>query len=110
MFSENKEPSEEEGADKQLLQSLSLNKSKIREYSNKLTKEKRQTRKYLNLSTELFAAVLIGAFLGWYLDQLLKLKTPWFMISGIFLGAVAGFRDLYRAIIKEEQEEKRQNK
>lgn len=105
-----KEPSEEEGTDKQRIQDLSLNKSKIREYSNKLTKEKNQARRYLNLSSELFAAVLIGAFLGWYVDQLLKLKTPWFMISGIFLGAVAGFRDLYRAIIKEEQEEKQQDK
>ncbi len=64
--------------------------------------------RYGGLGTELFGSVIVGAFLGWYIDNLLKLKTPWFLLAGVILGAIARFRDVYRVVKQEEAKEKQQ--
>ena len=48
------------------------------------------------LSTELVAAVLVGAALGWVLDRLLGI-APWGMIVFLLLGFAAGVLNVMRA-------------
>jgi ATP synthase protein I len=48
-------------------------------------------------STELFAATIVGAGLGWGLDRLIGTKYPVFMLVLGMLGAVAGVRNVMRA-------------
>ena len=47
----------------------------------------------------LFAAVLAGLFAGWLLDRWLR-TSPWLLITGIILGAAAGFYELIRSASK----------
>ena len=56
--------------------------------------------KYLRLSTvglELGFAVLLGLFIGQYLDGVLGTE-PWLLLLFLLLGAAAGFRRLYRLL------------
>ena len=48
------------------------------------------------LSSELVAAVLVGAALGWVLDRLLGI-APWGMIVFLLLGFAAGVLNVMRA-------------
>jgi ATP synthase protein I len=48
------------------------------------------------LSTELVAAVVVGAALGWVLDRLLGI-APWGMIVFLLLGFAAGVLNVMRA-------------
>lgn len=48
------------------------------------------------LIAELLAGPLVGAFLGWYLDQLFDTK-PWLMIVLIMTGVAAGIMNVMRA-------------
>lgn len=45
--------------------------------------------------SELIAAVMVGAGLGWGFDHLVG-ADPWGLIAGLGLGAVAGFWGVYR--------------
>lgn len=45
--------------------------------------------------SELVAAVMVGAGLGWGLDALVG-SQPWGLIAGLGLGAAAGFWGVYR--------------
>lgn len=47
------------------------------------------------LGLELVVATVVGAFLGYLLDQRLD-SRPWGMVAGLLLGAMAGFRNVYR--------------
>ena len=47
----------------------------------------------------LFAAVLAGLIAGWLLDRWLG-TSPWLLITGIILGAGAGFYELIRSAAK----------
>ena len=47
------------------------------------------------VSVELVAGTAVGAFLG-YLGDRLAGTSPWMMIAGVFLGAAAGFRNIFR--------------
>jgi ATP synthase protein I len=49
--------------------------------------------------SELVAGVLVGAFIGWQLDQWLGTK-PWFLIVFLGLGIAAGFWNMVRAALK----------
>lgn len=51
----------------------------------------------LRVGTELVAATLVGAFLGYLLDKYLGTK-PWLMVVGVIVGGIAGFRNVYRAL------------
>lgn len=58
--------------------------------------------RYGGLGIELVVAVLLGVFIGHWLD--LRFKTdPWLTIIGFVLGTAAGFRNIYR-LIKEDHE------
>ena len=50
----------------------------------------------------LFAAVLAGLIAGWLLDRWLG-TSPWLLITGIILGAAAGFYELIRSASKISQ-------
>lgn len=57
----------------------------------------RDFEKHGGLGIELVVAVLLGAFLGHWLD--LRFKTsPWLTIAGFILGAASGFYNFYRLI------------
>jgi ATP synthase protein I len=47
----------------------------------------------------LFAAVVAGLIVGWLLDRWLGTK-PWLLVTGLVLGAAAGFYEFIRATIK----------
>jgi ATP synthase protein I len=47
----------------------------------------------------LFAAVASGLLVGWLLDRWLGTR-PWLLVTGIVLGAVAGFYEFIRAAAK----------
>lgn len=62
-------------------------------------------KQYINLGLEILAAVLIGTGLGYWLDGLFGI-SPWLMIGGFFLGAAAGFINIFRLIASEEGKDK----
>jgi len=47
----------------------------------------------------LFASVVGGLIVGWLLDRWLG-TSPWLLVTGIVLGAAAGFYELIRAASK----------
>lgn len=47
----------------------------------------------------LFAAVVAGLGVGWLLDRWLR-TSPWLLITGLVLGAAAGFYEFIRATSK----------
>ncbi|HVS83973.1 MAG TPA: AtpZ/AtpI family protein [Pyrinomonadaceae bacterium] len=47
----------------------------------------------------LFAAVVAGLGLGWLLDRWLGTR-PWLLVTGLVLGAAAGFYEFIRASSK----------
>lgn len=51
----------------------------------------------VRIGTELLAALIVGAGLGWVLDTYLLGSDPWGMVGGLILGAVAGMRNAYRS-------------
>jgi ATP synthase protein I len=51
----------------------------------------------MRLGTEFVTATLIGAGMGYGLDQWLG-STPWLLLLFLLLGVVAGFRNMYRAV------------
>jgi ATP synthase protein I len=48
-------------------------------------------------ATEIVAAVVVGAFIGWQLDRWLG-SGPLLLIVFFFLGTAAGFLNLYRTV------------
>lgn len=50
----------------------------------------------MRAATDLVAALIVGGFLGYWIDQWLGTK-PWAMIILFFLGFAAGFLNIYRA-------------
>lgn len=60
---------------------------------------------YGALGFQLVAAILIGVFGGQWLDK--KFGTdPWLMMLGLFLGAGAGFYNLFRIVVWKNQRNK----
>lgn len=47
----------------------------------------------------LFASVVSGLIVGWLLDRWLG-TGPWLLVTGLVLGAAAGFYELIRATAK----------
>lgn len=50
----------------------------------------------MKIGTELLAALIVGGGLGWLADTYLFGSTPWGLVVGLILGAVAGIRNAYR--------------
>jgi ATP synthase protein I len=48
--------------------------------------------------SEFVAAVIVGAFIGWWIDRLAG-TTPAFLITFLLMGAAAGFWNVYRIAI-----------
>ena len=46
---------------------------------------------------EFAASIVAGLFLGWWADRRIGTQ-PWLLILGTFVGAAAGFYNLYRAL------------
>lgn len=63
--------------------------------------------RYVSLGTELLAGVLVGTLLAWAFNSATGYDGPWAFIIGIFIGAAAGFLNLYRAVQGMEREEER---
>ncbi|MDQ6704163.1 MAG: AtpZ/AtpI family protein [Pseudomonadota bacterium] len=51
--------------------------------------------------SEFVAAVIVGAFIGWWIDRVAG-TTPAFLITFLLMGAAAGFWNVYRIAIKPE--------
>jgi len=51
----------------------------------------------VRIGTELLAALIVGGGLGWVLDTYVTGATPWGLVIGLALGAVAGIRNAYRS-------------
>lgn len=58
-------------------------------------KEKREAAKASAIGIQFVISIAIGAFGGKWLDEKFG-TTPWLLLAGVVLGAVAAFRDLYR--------------
>jgi ATP synthase protein I len=57
------------------------------------------------IGLELAVTILVGALLGYALDRWLSTR-PWFMLVGMLLGTIAGFRNVYRAISEYDDSKK----
>jgi ATP synthase protein I len=65
----------------------------------------RQIASYSTLGLEMGLSVAAGAIIGYYLDKWLHTE-PWLLIVFLIFGAIAGFRSLYRALKRMQQEDK----
>jgi F0F1-type ATP synthase assembly protein I len=54
-------------------------------------------------STTLAASVGIFAWLGWWLDQKVGNRTPWFLLGGALLGMVGGFVGFFRTVLGKQK-------
>ena len=59
----------------------------------------RKTGLAYTAALSLFAAVVSGLIVGWLLDRWLGTR-PWLLVSGIVLGAAAGFYEFVRQTSK----------
>ena len=50
----------------------------------------------VRIGTELLAALIVGGGLGWVIDTYLFDSSPWGMVVGLVLGALAGVQNAYR--------------
>ena len=65
----------------------------------------RKAGPYLNLGIEFAASILLCLFAGRWLDD--KLGThPFLMLGGVFLGMTVGFLNLYRTVMRLQDQEK----
>jgi ATP synthase protein I len=68
-----------------------------------LQEDKEETNRKTGLAYaaafSLFAAVVSGLLVGWLLDRWLGTR-PWLLVTGVILGAAAGFYELIRATAK----------
>lgn len=83
--------------------------------NRKRQKERQSTLRMLTLITQFGINMLVPIFLcffiGYYLDQ--KLGTSYLMIVFFFIGALAGFRNIYifaRRMTKDNEEDAKDSK
>ena len=90
---------------KRLEQKISELKSKENATpSNKInnTEFVRVSRIGLRICVELFSAVMVGAGIGYLLDNFFGTK-PWMLIVFLFFGGAAGILNVYRLSQKEDE-------
>ena len=66
-----------------------------------------RTARYASLGIEVGLSVVVGAFLGWWIDSQFA-SGPWGLIGGVILGTVAAFRSLYQTTKRFAEEEDRE--
>lgn len=83
--------------------------------NRKRQKERQSTFRMLTLITQFGINMLVPIFLcffvGYYLDK--KIGTSYLMIVFFFIGAMAGFRNIYifaRRMTKDDEEDKKDSK
>ena len=59
----------------------------------------RKAAPYLSASTTLVASVGVFAWLGWWVDQKVGNRTPWFLLLGALLGMTGGFVGFFRTVL-----------
>jgi len=90
-----------------------LNKSKHESQDlEKKTKSKsnimRELAPYASLGLQLVITIIIGAYIGWWLDG--KYDTsPWFLIALTFFGAFAGMVSFIKTVTKRNKKSKLEN-
>ena len=65
--------------------------------------------KFFNVGIELVAGVFVGVGLGLLTDWLFG-TSPWGLIGFFILGSVAGLRNVYRALTKQETKNTKNDK
>jgi len=73
--------------------------------ARKSAREYAQAGPHLTAGTQFAASIIMCLLGGWWIDGKLD-TTPLFLILGIFLGAVAGFYNLYKTLIASEKKKK----
>ncbi len=71
-------------------------------------KSRRDLQNYGNLGLEILVTVLIGAFVGYWLDGLWN-TSPWLMLLGFVMGAIAGFLNILRLVFPPSKNSKKGN-
>lgn len=56
------------------------------------------------IATELVSGVIVGAAVGWFLDQMLN-SSPLLLIVFIMFGGASGFLNVYRLVKEKEKSE-----
>jgi len=59
----------------------------------------RKAAPYLSASTTLVASVGVFAWLGWWVDQKVGNRTPWFLLLGALLGMTGGFVGFFWTVL-----------
>ncbi len=58
-----------------------------------------------SIAIELVAGVLVGGFVGYYVDHFLN-SSPWGLLIFLLFGAASGFYNVYKSSMKAYQEKK----
>ena len=61
---------------------------------------------YASLGLQLVITIVIGAYLGWWLDGRYD-TSPWFLIILTFLGAIAGMVTFIRTVTRRNKKNKK---
>lgn len=61
---------------------------------------------YLAASWSLVASVGLFSAGGWWLDQKVGNRTPWFFIAGAIVGMIGGFISFFRVVLGMDKAEK----
>jgi ATP synthase protein I len=91
------------------IKKLELRISELQQKEKALAKgEKKQTefvrasRIGLRVGVELLSAIIVGAGIGYLLDNLFGCK-PWMLVLFLFFGGAAGILNVYRLVRKEDE-------
>ena len=98
-----KKPTEHKESDKKITTSTSAQ-------SQNQPSLKQDLFRFVNLGTELFAAVLVGTIIGWAIGRLIPRFATISIILGVIVGAAAGFLNMYNAIMELERKEEQRKR
>lgn len=85
----------------------SIDEAKERSLGAKKEEESTGGQQYsvgIRIGIELVAGVIVGILIGYHLDELFGTKPLFFFIF-LVIGVVAGFLNMYRAVMKEDNSE-----
>ena len=64
----------------------------------KVSKGYAEAGPYISAGTQYAASIIVCLLVGWWLDGRLG-TSPWLLLGGVVLGAVAGFYNLYTSLV-----------